>query len=231
MAFSKLKGIIFDIHKTLVDDSGFPREKIWGLIEQSGVIVDRERYFELYDKITRRLFNWPEIHPFIKVREIHRKRLQQIYQHFGVSRDVESDLNYLWESLSGCKMYPETPEVLEKLSKRAKLALLTNADSDDPLIEIIRASGVTFEAIITSDQVKCYKPDRKIFEVILKKMGLKPNEVIMVGDSLIADVAGAKNSGIYSVWVNRTGKMINNGLPAPDWEIQNLNELLNLVGV
>ncbi len=231
MAFSKLKGIIFDIHKTLVDDSGFPRERIWRLIEQSGATVEPESYFAFYDKITRKLFNWPEIRPFIKVREIHKNRLRQIYRHFGVIRDLESDLNYLWESLSGCKMYPETPDVLEKLSKRAKLALLTNADSDDPLIEIVRASGVKFEAIVTSDQVKCYKPDGKIFEVVLKKMGLKPNEVIMVGDSLIADIAGAKNSGIRSVWVNRTGKTINDGLPTPDWEIQNLNELLNLVGV
>ncbi|NOZ62791.1 MAG: HAD-IIIA family hydrolase [Calditrichaeota bacterium] len=231
MVIENLKGVIFDVHKTLVDDSGFPRDRIWRLIEKSGVTVNRELYFELYDKITRQLFNWPEINPFVKVREIHRRRLQQIYRHFNVDRNIENDLNFLWESLAACQFYPEVPEVLHKLSGKFKLALLSNADADDPLLEIVRRCGVKFDAIVTSEQAKCYKPDRKIYELTLKKLALSPAEAIMVGDSPAPDIGGAKNVGIRAIWINRHGKIFNEYLPKPDWEIQSLSaifEVLNL---
>ncbi|OQX87699.1 hypothetical protein B6D60_03400 [candidate division KSB1 bacterium 4484_87] len=228
MAIENVKGIIFDVHKTLIDDSGFPRDRIWRLIEESGVKVNHEIYFELYDKITKRLFNWPKIKPFIRVRDIHRRRLEEIYRHFRVKRDVNRDLNFLWKSLEKCQFYPEVLNVLQKLSPKFQLALLSNADSDDPLLKIVMSSGIKFETVVTSAQAECYKPDRKIFDFTLEKIGLLPNEVIMVGDSPISDIAGAKNAGIHVIWVNRQGQKLNDNAPKPDWEVKNLTEMYDL---
>lgn len=229
MDFLKVKGIIFDVHKTLVDDSGFPRDRIWRLIKQSGIHFDLDEYYILYDTLTREFFNWPEIDPFITVREVHRKRLMRIYQHFNVDRNIDQDLSYLWKCMSTSRIYPEVPEVLKAISKKFKMALLSNADKDDPLIQILLTRGFAFDTIVTSHQIKRYKPDPNIFYFTLEQMRLKRDEVIMVGDSPISDIKGAKNAGIKIIWVNRKKVPLSDQFPEPDFQIQNLKELLKLI--
>lgn len=223
------KAIIFDVHKTLVDDVGFPRERIWELMKQSGASLDLNEYYELYDSITQKLFYWPAIEEFIEIKEIHRRRLQLIYSHFGVHREVESDVRFLWDSLAECNLYPEVESALRTLSENYKLALLTNADNDDPLLEIVRSTGVKFDAIVTSAAARCYKPKKEIFDYTLDKLKLGAEKAVMVGDSLVADVLGAANAGIFSVWVNRSGKKRGNDFPEPNLTVRDLSELTDFL--
>ena len=61
----------------------------------------------------------------------------------------------------------------------------------------------------------------------IKRSNLKPNEAIVVGDSLEKDIQGAKNANIKSVWYNPMQKD-NNTAIVPDYEIKNLLELKNM---
>ncbi len=232
MKLKHLTGIIFDVHKTLVDDSGFPRERIWKLLRQSGVDFEMSEYYRLYDALTKELFNWPEIHNFIKIRDIHRERLNTFYRIFHVhGRDVEEDVNYLWRSMGESSIYPEVPEILHHLKSHYQMGILSNADNDDPLIEILLKHGFEFDAIITSESAKAYKPKPVIFQKIMESMNCEKHEVILIGDSLISDVLGARNFGIKVIWVNRTGKVLEENHPHPDYQIQNLSQLLHIIHV
>lgn len=61
----------------------------------------------------------------------------------------------------------------------------------------------------------------------IKRSNLKPNEAIVVGDSLEKDIQGAKNANIKSAWYNPKQK-VNDTAIVPDYEIKNLLELKNM---
>ena len=60
--------------------------------------------------------------------------------------------------------------------------------------------GHSFEFILASSEYLFRKPDRRIFELALKKAQLAPEEVWYIGDSYECDVLGAGNAGIFPVW-------------------------------
>jgi hypothetical protein len=50
------------------------------------------------------------------------------------------------------------------------------------------------------------KPHRPIFEIALERMACRPAEAAMVGDSLATDVAGGRDAGMFSVWIDADGQ-------------------------
>jgi 2-haloalkanoic acid dehalogenase type II len=224
-----ITALLFDVHRTLVDDSGFPKEHIWQLIETASVRVDLATYYRRYYQLGRELFHWPAIKPFKTIRQLHRQRLAILYQEYGVHRDLDLDLNYLWQCMATCQIYPEVFEVIPQLKTRYKIGLLTNADNDDPLVQILVTNGFSFDAVVTSEMVNCYKPDRLIFDEILKRMNLLPTEVLVIGDSPVSDIQGARNANLPVAWLNRPGASLPADSPVPDFEIRNLTEILPIL--
>lgn len=52
------------------------------------------------------------------------------------------------------------------------------------------------------------KPTKHYFQNALKEFGLKPTQVVMIGDRMLQDISGANRSGIYSLMVNKVGPSI-----------------------
>ena len=97
-------------------------------------------------------------------------------------------------------------------------------------MDILQRNGLRFDAIITSESAQTYKPGPRIFEAALESLGVRPADVIHVGDSLVADVQGASRLGMRTVWVNRAGLHRGPGDPTPDAETHDLRELPGIVG-
>jgi putative hydrolase of the HAD superfamily len=57
--------------------------------------------------------------------------------------------------------------------------------------------------LVTSEDVGASKPEPKIFEAALDRLGVEPGEAVMVGDAWGTDIAGARAAGIRAVWFNR----------------------------
>ena len=79
--------------------------------------------------------------------------------------------------------------------------------------------------MFTSEQAKYSKPRKEIFQYALDKIGLKPEEVIHIGDSLESDVKCPGQAGIKSIWLNREGKAVPDGVE----ETENLMEALRKI--
>ena len=62
--------------------------------------------------------------------------------------------------------------------------------------------GQYFSQVITSESVGCTKPDKRIFEHAMECAGVRAADCLMIGDSLEADILGAKNAGIDQVFFN-----------------------------
>jgi HAD superfamily hydrolase (TIGR01662 family) len=95
---------------------------------------------------------------------------------------------------------------LETLKSRGyRLGLISNTSDDINVQGIVDRWGLRpfFETIVTSAALGIRKPDVRIFQVALDRFRVPPEAAAMVGDTLDADVLGANQSGIYSIWVTR----------------------------
>jgi len=102
------------------------------------------------------------------------------------------------------KPYPETLDVLKKLKKEYKLALISNTDqfSVEPVLEKFKLNEY-FDEIALSYELGMLKTNPKMFKHVLSKLKLKKEDVIMVGDSMETDIKGANNAGIKPILVDR----------------------------
>ena len=94
-------------------------------------------------------------------------------------------------------------EVLRKLTKaRYKVALIANDEDAASARNVITNTGLKdyFDTIVISGELGVKKPDRKIFEVALKSLGVKAENVVMVDNRVDADIVGANRLGMTSVW-------------------------------
>ncbi len=81
------------------------------------------------------------------------------------------------------------------------------------------------EAVISSEAVRCYKPDRRLFEAAVDQLGVRPSECAYVGDRQFEDVLGSRSVGMTAIWINRFDRPTDPDLPIPDAEIRDLLEL------
>lgn len=104
----------------------------------------------------------------------------------------------------GKAAYPGARDTLEALRSRGfRLGIVTNrAFGGTRFRDDLRAAGldVGWDAIVVSVEVGYLKPHRAIFEAALGALALHPAEALMVGNSLLEDVAGAQSLGIRAAW-------------------------------
>jgi putative hydrolase of the HAD superfamily len=128
-----------------------------------------------------------------------------------------------------CPPYADAAPSLETLAPHYALAVATNGPMDVQRIKLT-VSGLRrfFSVVIASSELGWGKPDRRIFDAAVAQLGTPPADVLVVGDSLEKDVAGAHAAGLRCVWVNRTGAE-RDGARTPDAEIRSLAELAALL--
>jgi len=107
-------------------------------------------------------------------------------------------------------LYPEVVEVLKDLSKSFHLAVVSNVLYWPGSLTrgVLERAGVSklFEAQLYADEVGVSKPDRRIFLMACEACGVKVEDAIHVGDSVLEDVGGALSSGMKAVLIRRDMK-------------------------
>ncbi len=127
------------------------------------------------------------------------------------------------------KVFNDSEPTLIELKKKYKLALITNGASDLQR-EKIKGSGLGkyFNEIVIAGDVGIRKPEPDIFNIVLSRIGTKPDKAIMVGNDIESDIEGAQKIGIKSVWLNRN-KEENHSNIKPDYETVSLTELQDIL--
>jgi len=156
-----------------------------------------------------------------------------VFEELGVDGDAGRASEHLRELLGSAAVYPEVASVIEELSKRTIVAAMSNADNDF-LLPCLQKNKLSFPVIVTSEDVRAYKPHIVIFNAVSQAIEVPLTNILYVGDSRTADVIGAKHAGMYSAWVNRRGvpyqaKEGEARLYEPDFVLANLEELLSIV--
>ncbi len=122
--------------------------------------------------------------------------------------------------------------LLGSLAQRVQLGLCSNFSHSVTAITILEDYGLHshLDAIVISEEVGFRKPRMEIFQAVLDELAVERHEVLYVGDSLGADVAGAAAMGIRSVWITRRVKHPDQVLekydgPHPDYRIDDLAKI------
>ena len=84
-----------------------------------------------------------------------------------------------------------------------------------------------FDFVLTSAACYYRKPHPRAFEIALAQWNISPNEAAMIGDSLQADIYGAKSLGMQTGWITRRAQFTGDDEQRikPDFSLHSLNEL------
>jgi len=128
------------------------------------------------------------------------------------------------EGLMGEYLHLATyPDVTDSLSRlRTKHAILSNG-SPDMLLPLVESSGLRFDAVISVDELKIYKPAPAVYELAVKKLN---TDKIGFVSSNCWDALGAKSYGFSVYWINRAGAPVDRLGFKPDRVLRSLNEIL-----
>jgi HAD superfamily hydrolase (TIGR01662 family) len=106
-----------------------------------------------------------------------------------------------WYTVAGARA------LLEALAGQGlRVAIVTNNVRREQQLKLARC-GLTslVEALVTSEEVGVQKPDPKIFQTALDRVGVAAPDAAMVGDAWATDIEGARRAGVRPVWLNRFG--------------------------
>jgi len=159
--------------------------------------------------------------------EITEDSLDHTMETFKIKQEMRSELLNLYKELSP---YPEVKECLEGLkSKKIKIAILSNG-TPDLLKKLVKNNNIQnyFDDIMSIESVGIYKPDPKVYEMPIKKYGCKPENICFMSSNTW-DVSGGGVFGYNAVWVNRFNKIFDKLSYKPQFVINNLNQLLEIV--
>jgi 2-haloalkanoic acid dehalogenase type II len=141
---------------------------------------------------------------------------------------TEQRADFLVRSLPAWQPFPDTNPALQMLASRFHLGILSNVD-DELLVETLRHLTVTFEMIVTAEQVHSYKPQVAHFKEAMSRKGTA--RWLHAGQSWFHDVRPALELGIPVAWINRKSKPMPGGERKPRYVVNDLNGLADLFGV
>jgi len=222
-----IRGVTFDIGGTLskgkLNEERFFKDAVKA-ISSLGYNVDVNAFKQALKKAKKKFK-----HLWLSGRETNFKEFYSlVLLDLGVKPEEEllKRLRNAYFDNLNMSALPGAKKVIQILSRNLKLGIISNSISGWPRIFLDR-EGITsyFDVISISCEIGWRKPHTKIFEVTLMKMGLKPWEVVHVGDDIICDVAGAKAMGMISVLVHKQSSILKFTNVRPDAIIVSLLEL------
>ena len=117
--------------------------------------------------------------------------------------------------------YPDAA-VLQKID--LKKAILSNG-SPDMLLPLVENSGLRFDAVISVDEVKIFKPAPQVYELAVQKLKLTREKIGFVSSNCW-DALGAKSFGFEVYWINRANAPVDRLGFKPDRIVRTLDEIL-----
>ena len=140
-------------------------------------------------------------------------------------------------SIKDWPVFPDTASALRRLKSRFKLAIVSNIDRDLFAQGKMPRLGTEFDAVVTAEDVRSYKPNHAHFHEVIRRLDLGFGKILHVAESRFHDIEPANALGIRSVLVDRQraegGKGSASGLGKgkPDLTVHSLAELADALGV
>lgn len=213
MANTDIKGVIFDYGGTIDSRGVHWSEIIWDGYKKAQVPVDKQQFRDCYVFAERELAKTRHILPEHNFLDLLRIKMNIELQNLAdndllpkacpVIEKAEEIAQYCYQAAK--ESIEEARPTLEFVHDRMPMVLVSNFYGN---VETVLADfGLLhfFKKIVESAVVGVRKPDPKIFELGVNALGLKPEEVLVVGDSYKKDIQPALTLGCRTAWLKGKG--------------------------
>ena len=202
------RAVFLDFGSTLVEPPPEPYRFYQSTLHQFGIDLDRDRFFRADQQVMLRMqpLFYETAH---KVPSFFDRVDAETLKLLAIPDPEGRIVDAMHDALVSPRIQPpyiESEGVLKELSG-AGVPLHLVSNNSDLLIEKLARLGWTqyFASVTFSQEVGAEKPDRRIFELALRRAGCDPVDVVHVGDSWEGDYLGAKHAGLRGIWMNRDG--------------------------
>ena len=227
-----IKAIIFDADDTLIDHKACEEQALINVFK--GLKQEyKEEYQNIFRPLDRNL--WDSVAKGTNVvskEEIPEYRFKKFFDEIDLKVTDYQKANILFQEglANSTAVIQNAKEIVKYLSyKQYSLYIVTNGLVKLQKPRIINSEIAEYISdIIISEAVGVAKPNPEIFNILLNKINIKPEEAVMIGDSLEKDIKGAIDAGIYAIWYNPDNKSNCMNIQ-PDYQIENLLELKEIL--
>ncbi len=206
-----IKTILFDIDNTLMDFDECSRLAIIQACADFEVCFD-DHLFKTYQAINDLL--WKKIETGEITRpQLYETRWKMIFAQTGIDKNSASfEKLFLANLAQQSALIDGTKEILQYLKPKYTLCVASNAPFEQQL-QRLKNAGIKqfFSHFFISEKIGHQKPTKEFFDFCFNTLGNPPkNEVMIIGDSVSADIAGGRNHGITTCWFDKfgTGKKV-----------------------
>ena len=222
-----IKVITFDLDNTLWDvEPALLRaedaQRDWLLQHRPGAIenYDHDALWRFKQSVWKRHPQLLHHVSQMRIVMLHELQLAAGYSESEARAGAEQAFAAFLEERHRVTLYEEALEVLEQLAGRYTLGALTNGNAD-----IYKTDAAEyFDFAFLAEEVGASKPAPDMFHAALERSGAPAECIVHVGDNPEHDILGAREVGMYTVWMNGRGQEWPGG-PAPHREIDNLRQL------
>ena len=226
---AKYNCIMMDIDNTLLDFDAAERKALLETLQQFSLPCDEaavSRYHEINSSL------WGELNKGkIRRDKLVIERFDRFVKEMGAAaKATELNRAYTEHLATHADVIPGAEEALQELAEVATMIAVSNG-TESVERGRLKLSGFEkyFDDIFVSEAVGVSKPNPKIFQMAMRKLGIEHSDkVLVVGDSLSADIQGGVNAGLDTCWVNMNGLENESGL-TPTYEVKALCELYPIV--
>ena len=240
-----IEAILFDLGNTLLYfDGDFPtvlklaRQAACDALIEYGIHMEREVFLDQFADMmaknhARREDDWIEY--------TTTQLLQTVLAQTGVSAPpliIQTALRAFY-AVTQCSWLPEKDafSTLNDFHQRGySLGILSNAAEDWDVQMLVDKAGLRpfLDFVLTSAAIGVRKPSPETFRAAFSHWDFPPEQIAMVGDTLNADILGANQLGMFSVWITRRVKNLgeqNDDRLRPNAVIKNLTELRRVLDI
>lgn len=198
-----MKALACDVFGTVVDWRGSIIREGAEWAARKGLRVDwakfadrwRAGYSPAMDKVRKGTLPWT------KLDALHRMILDELLGEFqitGLGEEEKESWNQVWHRLTP---WPDSVPGLTRLKQKYVLATLSNGNVS-LLVDMAKNAGLPWDAILSAELFRHYKPDREIYLGAADLLGCRPSEVMMVA-AHVGDLNAARACGLRTAFVLR----------------------------
>ncbi|MFD3447162.1 YjjG family noncanonical pyrimidine nucleotidase [Microbacteriaceae bacterium 4G12] len=221
--------LLFDVDDTLLDFGAAERVALRSLFEEQQIPLTAEIEAD-YKEINQGLWKSFEEGKLDRY-ELVNTRFSILFKKYGQEVDgVLLEKNYRSYLEEGNQLINGALELITDLQKQYDLYIVTNGETKTQ-DKRLRSSGLhpLFKDIFVSEGTGFQKPMKEYFDYVFARIpSFSPEQALIIGDSLSADIKGGQLAGIDTCWLNPEIKPNNTDI-IPTYEIKKLDELYRIL--
>jgi putative hydrolase of the HAD superfamily len=203
--------------------------RMYRFLKENGIDVPFKRFNSTYVSARDRLYSKANLN----LEEPHfNVRISETLKSLGFNYDASNPIvtaatnEFCEEFMTYVRLDENAEAVLKSLHGKYKLGIISNFAIPECVFKLLKSSKLDrlFDVVVVSGAVNKRKPSPEIFRSTLEMLGVSAAETVFVGDTVDADIEGAKAVGMKAVYIERRAQKDSTKFH-PDQTVKSLGEL------